>query len=74
MNRIRIFVQPDDTPNSVFQQINRLYPDMKKDHDFIEIEITLFRGCNSKIIEEITKVIETSNLLEFRDRFYFDIL
>ena len=74
MNRIRIFVQPDDTPNSVFQQINRLYPDMKKDHDFIEIEITLLRGCNSKIIEEITKVIETSNLLEFRDRFYFDIL
>ena len=74
MNRIRIFVQPDDTPNSVFQQINRLYPDMKKDHDFIEIEITLLQRCNSKIIEEITKVIETSNLLEFRDRFYFDIL
>ena len=74
MNRIRIFVQPDDTPDSVFQQINRLYPDMKKDYDFVEIEITLLRGCNSKIIEEITKVIETSNLLEFRDRFYFDIL
>lgn len=74
MNRIRIFVQPDDTPDSVFQQINRLYSDIKKDHDFVEIEITLLRGCNSKIIEEITKVIETSNLLEFRDRFYFDIL
>lgn len=74
MNKIRIFVQSNDTPESVFQQINRLYPDMKRYNDFIEIEITLLQGCDSKIIEEITKVIESSNLLEFRDRFYFDTL
>lgn len=74
MNKIRIFVQPNDTPESVFNQINRLYPNMKKDHNFIEIEITLLQGCSSDIIEEIGNLIQNSNLLEFRDRFYFDTL
>ena len=74
MNKIRIFVQPGDTPESVFNQINRLYPNMKKDHNFIEVEITLLQGCSSDIIEEIGNLIQNSNLLEFRDRFYFDTL
>lgn len=71
MNKIRIFVDKDETANDILNTIKRLYPDMKKYHPFVEIEITLFKGCDPSLTIEITNAIMNSKILEFRDRFFF---
>lgn len=74
MNRIRIFVLRDDSAKSVFNAIKRLYPDMRKSFDVVEIEITFEKECKNETIVELQRLMKESKLLRQTDMFYYDFI
>ena len=53
MNRIRLFINMDDTPQMIVRELMRLYPRMKKLYNSVEIHMTFDRNYYVEKIREI---------------------
>ena len=69
---LRIFVDEGDSAQSIVNQIKWLYPDIKKEKEIVNIQITLRHNSNPILVQEIGEIIVREEILEFRDRLFFD--
>lgn len=70
---IHIYPTSDQEAIDVVNELNRIYPEAKKNAEGnVEIEITLDRTCSDLIIDDISKIISDINLLDFKDKIYFN--
>lgn len=70
---IRIYPTSDQEAIDIVNELNRIYPEAKKNSaSNVEIEVTLDRSCNESIIDEVSSIINGIHLLDFRDKIYFN--
>ena len=74
MNRIRLFINMDDTPQMIVRELMRLYPRMKKQHGKVEIHMTFDRNYYVEKVRELYQSIKSAKILDSLDRIYHDFI
>lgn len=70
---IHIYPTSDQEAIDVVHEISRIYPDAKKNSvSNVEIEVTLDKSCSDSIVKEVSDIINGINLLDFKDKIYFN--
>lgn len=74
MNRIRLFINMDDTPQMIVRELMRLYPRMKKLYNSVEIHMTFDRNYYVEKIRELYQLIKSAKILDSSDRIHHDFI